>query len=117
LYLGYIPLDDPGHCWDYRVIEDRFISKNIFDTKNLWGLYAYSISNQMMQYMIDTYNEEGFMEIDRFFVHNHKQYYGILPQLFCHDITTSGNNGLIDESSWRKSIYYKYPIEEYMIEK
>ena len=114
LYLGYIPLDDAQICWDYRVIEDRFINQNIFDTKNLWGTYAYSITPSMMQHMLDVYDNDFPMEIDRYFVTNHKKYYGMLPQLFCHDITVSGNANEIDYSSWRKSIYYKYPINDYI---
>lgn len=114
LYLGYIPLDDPQICWDYRVIEDRFVSDNIFDTRNLWGTYAYSITPDMMQHMLDVYDKEFPMEIDKYFVYNHRKYYGMLPQLFCHDITMSANAGDIDHSSWRKSIHYNYPISDYI---
>jgi glycosyl transferase family 25 len=114
LYLGYIPLDDEKICWDYRVLENRFISDNIFDTKNLWGAYAYSITPNMMEYMINVYNNDFPMELDNFFVSNHKKYYGTLPQLFCHDINVSGNSNEIDYSSIRKSIHYKYPITDYI---
>jgi glycosyl transferase family 25 len=115
LYLGYIPLSDDKSSWDYSVIENRFISNNIFDSKNLWGLYAYSISEKMMKYMIDVYKDNMPMEIDRFYVENHKEYYGIVPQLFCHDINISANAGLIDYSSWRKSIHFNYSLSDYLL--
>lgn len=113
LYLGYIPLDDDRSCWDYRVMNNRFITENIFNSKNLWGLYSYSISNKMMREMVDLYNNELPMELDRYYVENHKEYYGILPQLFCHDNGVSSNAGLMDYSSVRKSIHHQYPIEDY----
>ena len=115
LYLGYIPLDDACQCWDYTVISDRFISENIFDSRNLWGLYAYSISNSMMKEMLSVYNNEIPMEIDRYYVSHHKKYFGTLPQLFCHDVNVSGNAGLLDQSSLRKSIHYLYSTDDYLI--
>ncbi len=84
-YLGYIPLSDDQTMWTYQIV-NNFISNNIFIPKNLWGLYAYGISNNLMKEMIDIYNVEFPMEIDRYLV-NHIQTRGksiaITPQLFC----------------------------------
>jgi GR25 family glycosyltransferase involved in LPS biosynthesis len=115
LYLGYIPLTDDCGMWSYNVFADKFISDNVFHFKNLWGLYAYSISDNMMREMVDTYKESFPMEIDRYFVTNQKQFYGISPQLFCHDISISGNENLIDYSSWKKSIDPKLTTKDYLL--
>ena len=62
LYLGWIPLNDDCSMWDYSQINDRFITKNLFHSKNLWGLYAYSPSVELMKEMVDLYNRDFPME-------------------------------------------------------
>lgn len=115
LYLGWIPLTDDCSMWNYGVIDDRFISNNLITSKNLWGLYAYSPSPSLMREMIDLYNDSFPMEIDRFLVTNIQQQrksFAIWPQLFCHDIQISNNNGWIDYSSLKKSIDSRGAREE-----
>lgn len=114
LYLGWIPLNDDCSMWTYEVINDRFISPNTFKSKNLWGLYAYSPSLSLMREMIQLYNETFPMEIDRFLVNKIQQErksIAIWPQLICHDIMVSNNNGWVDDQSLRKSIDHRIASE------
>ena len=68
LHFGWIPLTDDKAYWSYNVIDNQFINQNIFLSKNLWGLYAYSITENFMREMVDLYNNDFPMEIDRYFV-------------------------------------------------
>jgi glycosyl transferase family 25 len=107
LYLGWIPLTDDCSMWNYGVIDDRFITRNTFHAKNLWGLYAYSPSCNLMEEMLKLYNESFPMEIDRFLVNEiqkQRKTISIWPQLVCHDIGVSNNNGLVDHQSLLKSM-------------
>ena len=106
LYFGWIPLSDDCQYWNYNVINNQFITQNIFHSKNLWGLYAYSITETLMKEMVELYNNEFPMEIDRYFVSisANKKSYGIRPQLFAHDYGVSNNTGIVDESTFVKSI-------------
>jgi hypothetical protein len=110
LYLGWIPLNDDCSMWDYSQINDRFASSNILHAKNLWGLYAYSPSIELMKEMVDLYNRDFPMEIDRYFVNNIQQQrksYAIWTQLFGHDIMVSNNGGFVDRQSLVKSIDHR----------
>lgn len=97
-YLGYIPLTDDCQMWNYNLgmtLNNR-ISENIFRVSgNLWGLFAYGITNSLMSEMIDTYNSSFPMEIDRYFV-EHIQKRGasiaLAPQLFCCDDGVHSDN-------------------------
>jgi GR25 family glycosyltransferase involved in LPS biosynthesis len=107
LYFGWIPLNDDCSMWTYEIIQDRFITNNTIHSKNLWGLYAYSPSTNLMREMIDLYNDSFPMEIDRYFVTQVQQQrnsIALWPQLICHDIMVSNNNGLVDHQSLMKSI-------------
>jgi len=96
-YLGYIPLSDDCSMWTYQygIQGHNMICDNIFKPQNLWGLFAYGITNQLMTHMIDLYNREFPMEIDRYFV-KHIQPGGgsiaISPQLFCCDDNVHSDN-------------------------
>jgi GR25 family glycosyltransferase involved in LPS biosynthesis len=110
LYLGWIPLNDDCSMWDYSQINDRFASSNILHAKNLWGLYAYSPSIELMKEMVDLYNRDFPMEIDRYFVNNIQQQrksYAIWTQLFGHDIMVSNTGGFVDRQSLVKSIDHR----------
>jgi GR25 family glycosyltransferase involved in LPS biosynthesis len=114
LYLGWIPLNDDCSMWSYEVINDRFISYNTFHSKNLWGLYAYSPSVCLMKEMVDSYNESFPMEIDRYLVtqvQQQRKSIAIWPQLICHDIMVSNNNGWVDNQSLKKSIDHRVSSE------
>lgn len=115
LYLGFIPLTDDCVFWSYNIFNDRFIDNNIFKAKNLWGLYAYSPSIEIMQEAVEKYSAGFPMEIDRWFVEDvqkREKSYGITPQLFCHDITHSNNTGCIDNTSLTKSIDGRYATRD-----
>jgi GR25 family glycosyltransferase involved in LPS biosynthesis len=110
-YLGYIPLTDDCQMWNYNLgmnINNR-LSENIFkSTGNLWGLFAYGITNSLMQEMINVYNDRFPMEIDRYFV-DHIQKRGnsiaLSPQLFCcDDGIHSDNLGFTPSNMTIKSI-------------
>ncbi len=96
-YLGYIPLSDDCSMWTYQygIQGHNMLCDNIFKPQNLWGLFAYGITNQLMTHMVDLYNREFPMEIDRYFV-NHIQPVGgsiaISPQLFCCDDNVQSDN-------------------------
>lgn len=118
LHFGWIPLTDDCQYWNYNVIDNQFISQNIFKSKNLWGLYAYSITEFFMREMVELYNNEFPMEIDRFFVniYNDKKCFAIRPQMFAHDYGVSNNTGFVDNSTFNKSIDTRIAkIEDYYI--
>lgn len=117
LYLGWIPLSNDQMYWDYSLINNNFISQNIIISKNLWGLFAYSIKEELMKEMIEEYSSNFPMEIDRWFVNlTNKNCYGIRPQLFSHDYGISNNTGKIDESTFIKYIDTRIvTIEDYLI--
>ena len=94
-YLGFIPLSDDQSMWTYHIV-DNFISNGIFTPKNLWGLYAYGLTNKIMVELLEVYDRDFPMEIDRYLV-NHIQPRGksiaISPQLFaCQDIYSDNMN-------------------------
>lgn len=118
LYFGWIPLTDDKSYWDYNIINDRFVKQNILHSKNLWGLYAYSITEGLMREMVELYNKDFPMEIDRYFVSisENRLSYAIRPQLFAHDYGMSNNTGYIDDSTFHKSIDTRVAnIEDYLI--
>jgi GR25 family glycosyltransferase involved in LPS biosynthesis len=109
-YLGYIPLNDDCSMWDYSfgIQGHNLISEKIFKPTNLWGLFAYGIKSELMKEIVDLYNQEFPMEIDRYFV-NEIQKRGnsiaISPQLFCCDNNIySDNLGYIPHNITQKSI-------------
>jgi len=111
LYLGWIPLTDDCLFWDYNIINDRFLTKEVFLSKNLWGLYAYSPSESLMIETINLYRDKFPMEIDRYFVSSiqpRNKSYAFTPQIFCHGVYLSNNTNYIDESSYNKSIDYRF---------
>ena len=118
LYFGWIPLSDDCQYWNYNVINKQFITQNIFHSKNLWGLFAYSITENLMKEMIELYNNDFPMEIDRYFVtiSPERKSYAIRPQMFAHDYGLSNNTGTIDENTFNKSIDTRIAkIENYLI--
>lgn len=118
LYFGWIPLTDDKSMWSYNIIDDRYVTQNILHSKNLWGLYAYSITENLMKEMVSLYSNSFPMEIDRYFVSisENRLSYAIRPQLFAHDYGMSNNTGYIDESTFHKSIDTRIvDIKDYLI--
>lgn len=95
-YLGYIPLSDDQSMWTYQMVND-FISDRIFVPKNLWGLFAYGLTNKLMKELIDIYDNSFPMEIDRYlvnYIQPRRKSIGLSPQLFsCQDIFSDNMNG------------------------
>ena len=96
-YLGYIPLSDDCSMWTYQygIQGHNMIAEKMFRPTNLWGLFAYGIGRDLMEEVVDLYNREFPMELDRYFV-NEIQKRGnsiaISPQLFCCDDNVHSDN-------------------------
>ena len=106
LYLGYIPLSDDCTRWDYSV-NHRFIATNVFLCRNLWGLYAYGIHEDLMREVLDVYHRDFPMELDRFFVTEVQprgMSLAVTPQLFAADDGVSDNSGRMETSMLDRSI-------------
>jgi len=122
LYIGYIPLNDDCSMWDYNgwgINSQNAISDRTFRPKNLWGLFAYGISLDLMREMVQVYNMEFPMEIDRYFVNNIQTRGGsvaIVPQLFCcQDGVYSDNLGFTPGGMIQKSVDRRFvPYEDYI---
>ena len=106
LYLGFIPLSEDCSMWDYRQAKN-FISSNVFIAENLWGLYSYGITASLMEKVLDVYDKDFPMELDRYFVKhiqpNHCSY-GISPQYFAASDGFSDNSGKIETGMPNRSI-------------
>lgn len=106
LYLGYIPLSDDCSRWDYNVC-NLFIAPRVIKAKNLWGLYAYGISESLMKETLDVYEKDFPMELDRYFVTQIQprgNVIAITPQLFAADDGPSDNSGKIETMMLDRSI-------------
>lgn len=120
LYLGYIPLSDDCSMWDYNLFginNHNAINSNTFNPRNLWGLYAYGISNSLMKEMLEEYINNFPMEIDRYFVQKIQprgNSIAISPQLFCCDDIHSDNLGFSAPDMKLKSIDSRFAsLEDY----
>lgn len=99
LYLAWIPLTDDLMYWNYRIIDDRFISDTVFRAKNLWSAMAYGINRDAMEWMIQRYTGSFNKEIDKIFVEEMQPSfpcYAIAPQLFAGYDNLSNNSGNFD---------------------
>ncbi len=113
-YLGYIPLSDDQSMWTYQMV-NNFISEKISIPKNLWGLFAYGITNNLMCELVEIYNNEFPMEIDRYLV-KHIQPRGmsiaISPQLFCHQDVFSDNMNQFQYGMIERSVDSRFASTE-----
>ena len=115
-YLGYIPLSDDQTMWTYGMVSD-YISERIFRPKNLWGLFAYGMTNKLMSEMINIYDKSFPMEVDRYLV-NHIQprggSIGMSPQLFCCQDVYSDNMSGYQLDMTRRSVDTRFAsMEDY----
>ena len=109
LYLGFIPLTDNRMQWTYR--EFNVVSKNVAQSKNFWGLYGYGISSELMKEVLERYNNDFSMELDRFFVKEIQprgKSYGIIPQIFAAEDGYSDNSHIIEQGMMERSIDSRY---------
>lgn len=107
LYLGFIPLSDDCSMWDYNAFSEKFISKNTFTAKNLWGLYSYGIGEKLMRELLEVYDKNFPMELDRYFVNfvqPRNRSYAMVPQLFCAEDGKSDNSGIVETSMIERSV-------------
>jgi len=117
-YLGYIPLSEDCTMWDYRfgIQGHNMINESIFRPSNLWGLYAYGITIELMKNIIEVYNKDFPMELDRYFVKNIQPLgnsIAIAPQLFCcEDNVYSDNLGYALSGMTERSIDRRFSIPE-----
>lgn len=119
-YLGYIPLTDDCSMWDYKLGLNftNSIGGNLFKPSNLWGLFAYGIGLDLMEEMVNTYNQDFPMEIDRYFVttiQKRGNSIAISPQLFCcQDNLFSDNLGFTPPDMKKKSVDSRFAsLEDY----
>jgi len=116
-YLGYIPLSDDQSMWTYGII-NNFISNNIFVPRNLWGLFAYGITVKLMMEILEDYNQNFPMEIDRYLVNNIQtrgKSISISPQLFCHQDVYSDNMGQYQIDMVKRSVDIRFAnYEDYV---
>lgn len=115
IHLGFIPLSDDLSQWDYNIYNDRFLTNpHLFKSKNLWGLFSYSISNFLMNKILEDYNKNFPMELDRYFVNKIFKTYnciGITPQFFAHEDNNSNNSMKYETNMLQKSIDKRYECE------
>lgn len=106
LYLGFIPLTDDLSQWNYSLVSE-FISPSVFRARNLWGLFAYGITHELMTELLETYRSSFPMELDRYFV-KHIQprggSIGVVPQPFCAEDGYSDNSGKVEISMMERSV-------------
>ena len=116
MYLGYIPLNDDCSMWDYKfgINQSNVLSDKFFNPKNLWGLYSYGISINLMKELVDIYNDSFPMELDRYFVNfiqKRDKSIAISPQIFCcKDDIFSDNLGYNQTNMKLKSDNTRYEI-------
>lgn len=103
LYLAYIRLDKQKLKWDYINFGDDIITDNVIITNHFWSCMAYALSRKVMRVVLDFYENNYPMEIDRFFVEyiqsdkdNYKTY-GAHPQLFAGVDNYSNNTNQEEE--------------------
>jgi GR25 family glycosyltransferase involved in LPS biosynthesis len=113
-YIGYIPLSEDQSMWTYGMINEWF-SDRIFRPKNLWGLFAYGLTNELMKEILEIYDSEFPMEIDRFLVTKIQprgNSIAMSPQLFaCQDIY-SDNMNMVQLDMLRRSVDSRFANNE-----
>lgn len=107
MYLGYIPLSDDMSMWTYEIAYQgsNAINSNFFRCRNLWGLFSYGITSELMSEVIEVYNNRFPMELDRYFVNQVQPRGGSIasaPQLFCCD-----DGILSDNTGWSEHLSTK----------
>lgn len=106
LYLGFIPLTEDCSMWSYNEIK-HYYTTHQFKANNLWGLYAYGISEALMRETLIAYDKDFPMELDRYFVTNIQpagRALGLTPQLFAADDGYSDNSGIVETKMLDRSI-------------
>ena len=113
IYFGYIPLNDDITMWTYEITyqSHNAIDTNFFKCRNLWGLFAYGITKELIEETLSVYNQEFPMELDRYFVTQIQPRGGSIasvPQLFCCDDDILSDNTGWSEHLSTKSIDYRF---------
>lgn len=119
LHMAYIPLSDDLQMWTYNVVFNNAISEHVMASHNLWSLMAYAVSRRMMQHLLNLYDQQMPMELDRLFVtkifpDKTWKCYGSIPQIFCAEDNFSDNAatavvGLLERSvNLRVAAYHDY---------
>ena len=94
-YLGWIPLSDDKTWWTYSMA-NQFVTQNFVIAKNFWGMFAYGTTKEFRKEILEIYNNDFPMELDRFFVEHiqpQSRCLAMTPQLFaCQDIWSDNGN-------------------------
>ena len=99
--------------WTYEITyqSHNAIDTNFFKCRNLWGLFAYGITKELIEETLSVYNQEFPMELDRYFVTQIQPRGGSIasvPQLFCCDDDILSDNTGWSEHLSTKSIDAKF---------
>jgi GR25 family glycosyltransferase involved in LPS biosynthesis len=104
-YFGYIPVRDDGEVWDYNIIETWY-TNNVFKPKNLWGLFSYGLRKNLMEEIIQYYQNSMTLELDRFLIQNIQptdRSRALAPQLWACEVDYSDNTSGVDYSMFMRS--------------
>lgn len=120
LYLSYIRLTDDCMYWTYSDTEKDMLSENVIQAKNFWSGMAYGLNRRAMENILDFYNKNKLIEIDRYYVEyfqKNSDYLsvGIFPQVIAGVDNLSNNTGQYTEIFTRSAnpIYLK--IEDFYL--
>lgn len=114
LYFSFIPLNIDRSSWSYIDFEKTKTSNETVLMKDglnkateFWSLMSYGISRRMMKVILDFYNDNTLIELDRYFVDyiqrdERFKSYGWIPQPFA-GIDNISNNTNIEEKIFERS--------------
>jgi GR25 family glycosyltransferase involved in LPS biosynthesis len=114
LYFSFIPLNEDRSSWSY-IDEEKTKHSNdtvlyndgIIKAKEFWSLMAYALNRRMMKTILDFYNNNTLIELDRYFVDYIQKderfnAYGFIPQPFV-GVDNYSNNTQIEEKIFERS--------------
>lgn len=118
LYFSYIPLTEDRTTWSYIDFEIDFekmtnseeivlVPEGLNKASEFWSLMSYGLSRRMMKVVLDFYNDNTLIELDRYFVDyvqkdERFKSYGWIPQPFA-GIDNVSNNTNVEEKIFERS--------------
>lgn len=112
LYLSYIRLTEDCMYWTYIDAEKDLLSENVIQAKNFWSGMAYGLNRTAMENILNYYNNNTLIEIDRYYVEHLQKNedlkcIGIFPQIIAGVDNISNNTGNYTEI-FKRSANSKY---------
>lgn len=128
-YLGFTPLNDDWSKWDYKVLQNNFVSKNVVKgIPNLSGAYAYAMQKPFINYFLETFGKNvgingTYYTVDSWIQLNHyktespfkNKIFAFTPQLFAHDNGFSDNTNETNNRLIRSVDTRFFPVSSYII--